>query len=57
MCSNATILGGNTVIGHHSVIGGNVWLTKSVPTYSIVYKTSEVKVRQKKEVSVIDFSI
>ncbi len=29
--SNATILGGDTVIGARSVIGGNVWITKSVP--------------------------
>ncbi|QLC48960.1 serine acetyltransferase [Methanolobus zinderi] len=29
--SNATILGGDTTIGARSVIGGNVWLTKSVP--------------------------
>ncbi|MCP4754994.1 MAG: serine acetyltransferase [Proteobacteria bacterium] len=29
--SGATILGGDTVIGTRSVIGGNVWLTKSVP--------------------------
>ncbi|MBM3457584.1 MAG: serine acetyltransferase [Armatimonadetes bacterium] len=27
----ATILGGDTVIGRGSVIGGNVWLTRSVP--------------------------
>jgi serine O-acetyltransferase len=33
---NATILGGNTRIGHHSVIGGNVWLTHSVVPYSRV---------------------
>jgi serine O-acetyltransferase len=33
---NATILGGNTRIGHHSVIGGNVWLTHSVAPYSRV---------------------
>ena len=32
--SNATILGGNTVIGHDSIIGGNVWLTRSVPAGS-----------------------
>ena len=25
--AQAIILGGETVIGHHSVIGGNVWLT------------------------------
>jgi len=29
--SGATILGGDTVIGKRSVIGGNVWLTQSVP--------------------------
>jgi serine O-acetyltransferase len=33
---NATILGGDTCIGHHSAIGGNVWLTHSVPPYSKV---------------------
>jgi serine O-acetyltransferase len=45
--SNATILGGDTVVGHDSIIGGNVWLTKSVAAYSIVYHTSEIKVRRK----------
>ena len=34
--ANATILGGNTVIGQGSVIGGNVWLTRSVPPGSQV---------------------
>ncbi len=29
--SNTTILGGDTVIGARSVIGGNIWLTESVP--------------------------
>jgi serine O-acetyltransferase len=33
---NATILGGRTRVGHHSVIGGNVWLTHSVAPYSKV---------------------
>jgi len=33
---NATILGGRTRIGHHSVVGGNVWLTHSVAPYSKV---------------------
>src|SRR4029077_15260490 len=28
--ANATILGGDTVIGHHAVIGSNAWLTHSV---------------------------
>jgi serine O-acetyltransferase len=29
--SNTTILGGETVIGARSTIGGNVWITRSVP--------------------------
>jgi serine O-acetyltransferase len=29
--SGATILGGDTVVGEGSIIGGNVWLTQSVP--------------------------
>jgi serine O-acetyltransferase len=29
--SGATVLGGDTVIGKGSTIGGNVWITKSVP--------------------------
>jgi serine O-acetyltransferase len=33
---NATILGGDTVIGEGSVIGGNVWLTESVPRHTRV---------------------
>ena len=33
---NATVLGGDTMIGDGSVIGGNVWLTKSVPPYTRV---------------------
>lgn len=34
--SNATILGGDTVLGHGSTIGGNVFLTHSVPPNSVV---------------------
>ena len=32
-----TILGGKTVVGSNSTIGGNVWLTKSVPPGSKIY--------------------
>jgi serine O-acetyltransferase len=35
--AGATILGGETHIGHDSVIGGNVWLTRSVPPNSKIY--------------------
>ncbi|MBI3408837.1 MAG: serine acetyltransferase [Planctomycetes bacterium] len=34
--ANATILGGDTVVGHHAVIGSNVWLTQSVDPYTVV---------------------
>lgn len=42
--AGATILGGDTTVGHNCVIGGNVWLTKSVPPNSTVYHQSTVKV-------------
>ncbi len=34
--ANATILGGKTVIGHHSVIGSSAWITRSLPPYTTV---------------------
>ncbi|HUU09699.1 MAG TPA: serine O-acetyltransferase EpsC [Phycisphaerae bacterium] len=34
--SGATLLGGETVVGRGSTIGGNVWLTHSVPPNSMV---------------------
>jgi serine O-acetyltransferase len=34
--AGAKILGGETVIGRGSVVGGNVWLTESVPPYTQV---------------------
>lgn len=37
--AGATILGGDTKIGHDSVIGGNIWLTQSVPPFSRVYQS------------------
>ncbi len=38
--AGATILGGETVIGRGSVIGGNVWLTHSVPPNTRVIQDS-----------------
>ncbi len=35
--ANATILGGETVVGARSIIGGNVWLTHSVPPETEVF--------------------
>jgi len=43
--ANATILGGNTVVGDGSVVGGNVWLTASVPPRSVVQFSSTVAKR------------
>lgn len=43
--SQAVILGGSTVIGKNCVIGGNSWITQSVPANSVVYSKIEVKVR------------
>jgi serine O-acetyltransferase len=56
--AQAVILGGDTVIGHNSIIGGNVWLTQSVPAYSVVYHKSEVKVRDNENyIEPVDFVI
>ena len=56
--AQAIILGGETIVGHHSVIGGNVWLTTSVPPFSSVYQESKVTVRPKAMTGApIDFSI
>lgn len=48
--ANATILGGTTTIGKGSIVGGNSWVTKSIPTNSIVTNTTttEVKVKEKR---------
>lgn len=56
--AGSCVLGGHTVVGHDTVIGGNVWLTKSVPSHSVVYHKSEVKIREKSNMDeVIDFVI
>ena len=34
--ANATILGGQTEIGHHSVIGSSAWITRSIAPYTTV---------------------
>ena len=44
--SGATILGGDTVIGEGSRIGGNVWLTRSVPAGSFVATSAGVDRRR-----------
>jgi len=34
--ANATILGGQTVIGHHSVVGSSAWITRSIAPHTVV---------------------
>jgi serine O-acetyltransferase len=56
--SQAVILGGKTTVGKGSVIGGNAWITQSIPDYSIVYNKSEVRVRSSVDFEeTIDFII
>ncbi len=43
--AGATILGGQTVIGRGAVIGGNVWLTESVPPGSKVINRPTIEMR------------
>ena len=47
--AGATILGGDTTIGHDSEIGGSVWLINSVPPNSRVYnKPPAPEIREKR---------
>jgi serine O-acetyltransferase len=43
--ANATVLGGQTVVGAGSVIGGNVWLTHSVLPGSVVLHKPDARAR------------
>ena len=44
--ANATILGGNTVVGRGSIIAGNAFITHSIPPESMVTRRSEVRHRE-----------
>jgi serine O-acetyltransferase len=44
--ANATVLGGMTVVGHDSVIGSSVWLTRSVdPHTTVVLEKPKLRMR------------
>lgn len=45
--ANATILGGDTTIGHHSIIGGNTWITHSLAPHTIAYQNANIIIRDK----------
>ena len=55
--SNAVILGGETTIGKGSTIGGNVWLTRSVPPNSIVQHRSEISFKDETNNNELNFVI
>jgi serine O-acetyltransferase len=53
--ANATILGGRTVVGAGSIVGGNVWLTRSVPGRSVV--THESQIARRPDDDLIEYHI
>jgi serine O-acetyltransferase len=55
--ANATILGGETVIGAGSVIGGNVWLTHAVPAGSIVTHAATVERARNEDETLLEYYI
>lgn len=56
--ANATILGGATQIGHDSVIGSNVWLTRSVePHTTVVLEKPKLRMRGEAPAPESDYQI
>lgn len=48
--AHATILGGDTRVGAHSIIGSNVWLMRSIPPDSVAYfKGDNLVVRSRRK--------
>jgi serine O-acetyltransferase len=47
--ANATIVGGDVVIGNGSIVGGNVWLTRSIPPDSVVvFEAQQLSIHPRK---------
>lgn len=57
--ASATVLGGKTIIGHDSVIGSSVWLTKSVkPGTTVILEKPKLRMRaDQSETLSFDFQI
>jgi serine O-acetyltransferase len=54
--ANATVLGGRTTVGHHSVIGSSVWLTKSVDPHStVVMEKPQLKIKGSEQHQAIEY--
>jgi serine O-acetyltransferase len=47
--AGCTILGGETSIGHDSVVGGNVWLVHSVEPFSLVINQDKIRLIDQSE--------
>jgi serine O-acetyltransferase len=48
--AHATILGGDTRVGAHSIVGSNVWLLRSIPADSVAYfKGDNLVVRSRRK--------
>lgn len=56
--ANATVLGGMTVIGHDSVIGSNVWITRSIePRTTVCLEKPKLRMRGETTSSELDYQI
>jgi serine O-acetyltransferase len=56
--ANATVLGGATRIGHDSVIGSNVWLTRSIePHTTVVLERPKLRMRGESPPPELDYQI
>jgi len=56
--ANATVLGGMTVVGHDSVIGSSVWLTRSVePRSTVVLEKPKLRIRAEQEEPETNYTI
>ena len=51
--AGATILGGETIVGEGSVVGGNVWLTKSIPAKSTVYYKTKMNNKDEDQTDIL----
>ena len=50
--ANSTIVGGDTVIGDRSIVGGNVWLTTSIPSDSVaIYEAQQLSIHPKERLA------
>jgi serine O-acetyltransferase len=51
--AGATILGGETTIGHDSIIGGNVWITKSIEPHTKIYYQAKLHNKKTDETELV----